>query len=79
MSLTEGHTVWVHNKLVVGTWASVTAVDDLEHQNRIDQKWSEAHQGFHLAIPDNYTTIAVGTFMVPLMIGAYTLVNNNEK
>ncbi|PKC11512.1 hypothetical protein RhiirA5_397443 [Rhizophagus irregularis] len=58
MSLTEGHTIWVHNKLVVGTWAAVTAVDTLDyaHQNQIDQQWSIAHHGFHLTIPDNYTT-----------------------
>ncbi|RGB38398.1 hypothetical protein C1646_812633 [Rhizophagus diaphanus] len=56
MSLTEGHKVWVHNKLVVGTWAAATAVDNLEHQNQIDQQWSVAHHGFDLTIPDNYTT-----------------------
>ncbi|RGB34760.1 hypothetical protein C1646_700966 [Rhizophagus diaphanus] len=38
ISITEGHTVWVHNKLVAGTWAAQSSI---------------AHNGFHLAIPDN--------------------------
>ncbi|GBC04084.1 hypothetical protein RclHR1_00550029 [Rhizophagus clarus] len=66
VSLIEGHTINVENKLVRGTWGLGAATDylgsgnfDWDHDNSaIDQNWSIAHNGFDLTIPDdqNITT-----------------------
>ncbi|GBC09014.1 hypothetical protein RclHR1_08540013 [Rhizophagus clarus] len=55
-SFTGGKTVWVHNKLTVGTWAAVTATNDSDGIYNIAQDWSVSHNGFHVDVPDNYPT-----------------------
>ncbi|RGB42201.1 hypothetical protein C1646_751234 [Rhizophagus diaphanus] len=50
MSPTEGHIVWVHNKLLIGTWAGVVASAD---NKKITSDSSISHNGFHLTIPDD--------------------------
>ncbi|CAG8542530.1 13635_t:CDS:2 [Dentiscutata heterogama] len=50
--LIEGKTVWIQNKLVVGTIAEAVAFDeDIEY----DRQQSVAHHGFSLTVPDNST------------------------
>ncbi|CAB4404281.1 unnamed protein product [Rhizophagus irregularis] len=53
-SLTEGHTVWIQNKLVVGTVSITTALTP--DGGVIDEKMASAHKGYHLYIPEDKST-----------------------
>ncbi|CAI2170751.1 13594_t:CDS:2 [Funneliformis geosporum] len=60
--LAQGHTVWIQNKVTVGTFTAVAATETGEKKDfswygpYIDMQSENAHKGYHLIIPENITT-----------------------
>ncbi|CAI2190145.1 4386_t:CDS:2 [Funneliformis geosporum] len=60
--LAQGHTVWIHNKVTVGTLTAAAATETNEGSGfswygpYIDMHSENAHKGYSLYIPDNKAT-----------------------
>ncbi|CAG8712142.1 11191_t:CDS:2 [Funneliformis mosseae] len=59
LTLIEAHTVWIHNKVAVGTHTRVTAAKDRNGKGfSTDGNW--AHKGYSLNIPDDVKAYWLG-------------------
>ncbi|CAG8822339.1 10729_t:CDS:1, partial [Gigaspora rosea] len=58
------HTVWIHNKLVAGTIARITASENFDGSQLIVVDESTAHKGYSLWVPENYTNFWLTFYVV---------------
>ncbi|CAG8754642.1 10636_t:CDS:2, partial [Funneliformis caledonium] len=62
MPFIQGHNVWIQNRAASGTYTDAGATEHNQKghwswgSHAIDQQGASAHKGYHLYIPENYTT-----------------------